>query len=162
MELLGSCKQILFCEGTSTSSMDKKIFDVLFPNFIIHPLESCKEVINYTKAYNAITNTNTRAYGLVDSDFRSKDEIVDLKENNVFTYHVAEIENLFLVEEFIKAFRDYHHWTGDVDKIKQEIIEILDRWKSRACLTPEGKAKLTPENYYSFQKSSPKKVKLIQ
>lgn len=129
MELLGSCKQILFCEGTSTSSMDKKIFDVLFPNFIIHPLESCKEVINYTKAYNAITNTNTRAYGLVDSDFRSKDEIVDLKENNVFTYHVAEIENLFLVEEFIKAFRDYHHWTGDVDKIKQKIIEILDREK---------------------------------
>ncbi|MBO5631258.1 MAG: AAA family ATPase, partial [Aeriscardovia sp.] len=129
MELLGSCKQILFCEGTSTSSHDKKIFDVLFPNFIIYPLESCKDVINYTKAYNSITNTNTRAYGLVDSDFRSKDEIVDLKGNNVFTYHVAEIENLFLVEEFIKAFKDYHHWEGDVDKIKEEIIEKLDKEK---------------------------------
>ena len=43
MELLGSCKQILFCEGTSTSSLDKKVFDVLFPDFVIRPLESCKD-----------------------------------------------------------------------------------------------------------------------
>ena len=127
MELLGSCKQILFCEGTSTTSLDKKIYDVLFPNFIIYPLRSCKEVINYTKAYNAIPNANTKAYGLVDSDFRSKEEIAELQENNVYTCHVAEIENVFLVEEFIKSFIDYHNWIGD--KVKQEIIEKFDKDK---------------------------------
>ena len=54
-------------------------------------------MINYTKAYNAIPNTNTKALGLVDSDFRSLAEINDLKANGIFTYHVAEIENVFLV-----------------------------------------------------------------
>ena len=129
MELLGSCKQILFCEGNSTNSLDKKIFDVLFPNLIIYPLESCKEVISYTKAYNAIPNTNTKAFGLVDSDFRSPAEINDLKTNGVFTYHVAEIENVFLVEDFLKAFMEYHRWSGDVEKIKSNIIALLDKNK---------------------------------
>ena len=129
MELLGSCKQILFCEGNSTNSLDKKIFDVLFPNLIIYPLESCKEVISYTKAYNAIPSTNTRAFGLVDSDFRSPAEINDLKANGIFTYHVAEIENVFLVEDFLKAFKEYHHWSGDVETIKSNIIVLLDKNK---------------------------------
>ena len=133
LELLGSCKQILFCEGTSTTSLDKKIFDVLFSGFIIYPLESCKEVINYTKAYNALPNTNTRAFGLVDSDFRTIQEIEDLKANNIFTYHVAEIENVFLEENFIKAFKDYHHWGGDVGKIKDGIIDMLDKNKEMQC-----------------------------
>ena len=133
MELLGSCKQILFCEGTSTTSLDKKIFDVLFPDYIIYPLESCKDVINYTRAYNAIPNTNTKAFGLVDSDFRSTKEINDLKANNVFSYHVAEIENVFLVESFMKAFREYHHFIGDVEKIKEGIVSMLERDKETQC-----------------------------
>lgn len=129
MELLGSCKQILFCEGNSTSSLDKKIFDVLFPNLIIYPLESCKEVISYTKAYNAIPNTNMKAYGLVDSDFRTPAEINNLKTNGIFTYHVAEIENVFLVEDFLKAFMEHHRWNGDIEKIKGNIIALLDKNK---------------------------------
>lgn len=133
MELLGSCKQILFCEGTSTTSLDKKIFDVLFPNYIIYPLESCKDVINYTKAYNAIPNTNAKAYGLVDSDFRSTKEINDLKANNIFSYHVAEVENVFLVESFLKAFQNHHHFCGDVEEIKKGIVSMLERDKEAQC-----------------------------
>lgn len=133
MELLGSCKQILFCEGTSTTSLDKKIFDVLFPDYIVYPLESCKDVINYTKAYDALPNTNTKAYGLVDSDFRSTKEINDLKANNVFSYHVAEIENVFLVESYLNAFKDYHHFSGDIEKIKEGIVSMLERDKEVQC-----------------------------
>lgn len=133
MELLGSCKKILFCEGTQNTSLDRKVFDVLFPNYIIYPLGSCKEVINYTKAYNAIQQTNTMAYGLVDSDFRTAQEIEDLKANNIFTYHVAEIDNLFLDENFLKAFIDYHHWDGDIDKIKEEIFNMLEGEKEKQC-----------------------------
>lgn len=127
MELLGSCKQILFCEGTSTTSLDKKIFDVLFPNYIIYPLESCKEVINYTKAYNAIPNTNKKAYGLVDSDFRTSQEIKNLEAEGIYTYNVAEIENLFLVEDFLKAFQVHHRLKGNIDTIKESIIAMVEK-----------------------------------
>ena len=122
MELLGSCKQILFCEGNSKTSLDKKIFDILFPEFIIYPLKSCKDVISYTKAYNAIPNTNTKAIGIIDKDFRSKDEIADLESNHIYTYQVAEIENIFLVESFIKALKEHYHLLGDIEKIKSGIM----------------------------------------
>lgn len=133
MELLGSCKQILFCEGTSTTSLDKKIYDVLFPSYIIYPLESCKEVINYTKAYNAIPNTNKKAFGLVDSDFRTPQEINNLKAEGIYTYNVAEIENLFLVEDFLKAFQDHHRLKGNIDAIKDGIIAMLEKDKEIQC-----------------------------
>ena len=133
MELLGSCKQILFCEGTSTSSLDKKIYDVIFPDYIIYPLESCKEVINYTKAFNAIPNNNTKAFGLVDSDFRTPQEINDLKANGIYTYNVAEIENVFLVEDFLNAFQEYHRLKGNIDAIKDGIIAMLEKDKEAQC-----------------------------
>lgn len=133
MELLGSCKQILFCEGTSTTSLDKKIYDVLFPSYIIYPLESCKEVINYTKAYNAIPSTNKKAFGLVDSDFRTPQEINNLKAEGIYTYNVAEIENLFLVEDFLKAFQDHHRLKGNIDAIKDGIIAMLEKDKEIQC-----------------------------
>lgn len=133
MELLGSCKQILFCEGTSTSSLDKKIYDVIFPDYIIYPLESCKEVINYTKAFNAIPNNNTKAFGLVDSDFRTPQEINDLKANGIYTYNVAEIENVFLVEDFLNAFQKYHRLKGNIDAIKDGIIAMLEKDKEAQC-----------------------------
>lgn len=122
MELLGSCKQILFCEGDSKTSLDKKIFDILFPDYIIFPLKSCKDVINYTKAYNAIPYTNTKAIGIVDKDFRSKEEIYDLNSSNIYTFQVAEIENVFLVESFIRALKEHHNLPGDVEKIKADIL----------------------------------------
>lgn len=125
-ELLGSCKNILFCEGTKTTSLDRKIYDILFPDYVIYPLESCKDVINYTKAYNAIPNVNRKAYGLVDSDFRSKEEITDLRSNQIYTYKLAEIENLFLIESFLNSFINYHKWNGDIEKIKNGIISMLD------------------------------------
>ena len=133
LELLGSCKNILFCEGTATNSLDKKVFDILFPSFIIYPLESCREVISYTKAYNAIPNTNTKAFGLVDKDFRTPAEINNLKTNGVYTYQVAEVENLFLVEGFLKAFKEYHHWGGDVERVKSGIIDMFDKDKEAQC-----------------------------
>lgn len=133
MELLGSCKKVLFCEGTTKTSLDKKIFNELFPDYSIYPLESCKEVISYTKAFNAIPNTNTKAIGIVDSDFRSKEEIADLKTHHIFTYDVAEIENIFLVEAFLKAFKDHHQFDGDVENIKAGIIDLLDTNKESQC-----------------------------
>lgn len=129
LELLGSCKKILFCEGNISTSLDKKIYDILFPDYMIYPLESCKDVINYTKAYNAIPNVNRKAYGLVDSDFRSKEEITVLRSNQIYTYKLAEIENVLLVEGFLKAFMNYHRWSGDIEIIKNDIISMLDRDK---------------------------------
>lgn len=40
-------------------------------------------------------------YGLIDRDYRSAQEIATLNYDGIYTFDVAEVENLFLVEELI-------------------------------------------------------------
>lgn len=94
LKLLGSRKKILFCEG-KRNSLDSKIFELLFENYTITPVETCKDVMNFTRAFNKIPNTVAKAYGIIDRDFRSEDQLEILQQQNVFSYDVAEIENLF-------------------------------------------------------------------
>ncbi|WP_304346587.1 AAA family ATPase [Capnocytophaga leadbetteri] len=115
MKILGSRKKILFCEGKK-SSLDIQIYEILFPNYTIIPLEGCSNVINYTRAFNKIPNKNSTAIGIVDRDFRTDEQINKFISEKIYVYSVAEIENLFLLEDFIQIFA----------KNKKEIIDIHD------------------------------------
>ena len=122
LKLLGSRKPILFCEG-KYDSIDRKVFEILFPRFTIQPVESCKNVINYTKAYNNIPNIYSKAFGIIDRDFRKEEQLNSLKKQNIYSYNVAEIENLFLSEEFIKKYSEYKSDKIDIEKIKSKIFD---------------------------------------
>lgn len=130
MKILGSRKKVLFCEGKQ-GSLDRQIIELLFPNFTITPLASCKDVINYTKAYNKISNKYAVAYGIIDRDFRTKEQLDKLAAENIYSYDVAEIENLFLIEDFIKGFAEYKHESCDIDNIKTQILALLTRNKEQ-------------------------------
>ena len=130
MKILGSRKKVLFCEGKQ-GSLDRQIFELLFQNFTIIPLTSCKDVINYTKAYNRIGNKYAVAYGIIDRDFKTKEQLDKLVTENVYSYDVAEIENLFLVEDFIKGFAEYKHEICDIDSIKTQIFTSFARDKEQ-------------------------------
>ena len=56
------------------------------------------------------------AYGIIDRDFKTKEQLDKLVTENVYSYDVAEIENLFLVEDFIKGFAEYKHEICDKQK----------------------------------------------
>lgn len=130
MKILGSRKKVLFCEGKQ-GSLDRQIIELLFPNFTMTPLASCKDVINYTKAYNKISNKYAVAYGIIDRDFRTKEQLDKLAAENIYSYDVAEIENLFLIEDFIKGFAEYKHEPCDIDNIKTQILALLTRNKEQ-------------------------------
>ena len=130
MKILGSRKKVLFCEGKQ-GSLDRQIIELLFPNFTITPLASCKDVINYTKDYNKISNKYAVAYGIIDRDFRTKEQLDKLAAENIYSYDVAEIENLFLIEDFIKGFAEYKHEPCDIDNIKTQILALLTRNKEQ-------------------------------
>lgn len=126
MKLLGSRKKIIFCEGKN-NSMDCQIFELLFPGYTIVPVASCKDVINYTKAFNKINDKYSEAYGIIDRDYRTKEQLDDLAKEQVFSYNVAEVENLFLLEEFMLGFASYKKEKCDMAKIKKEVIELLNK-----------------------------------
>lgn len=125
MEILGSRKDILFCEGDNTNSLDTKIYEIIFSEFTIIPVHTCKDVIAYTRAFNKIQNRNSKAFGIVDRDFREEKQIEKLKSESIFVTDVAEIENFFLTESFIRAFAKAKNEKIDMSKIKEGAIKLL-------------------------------------
>ena len=124
LSLLGSRKKILFCEGKE-NSLDKKIFEKVFFDYTIVPVSNCFSVIHYTKAFNKLPKPSAKAYGLIDRDFLTDEALEKLKTDNVFSYDVAEIENLLLMEDFIKAFETYKREPDVFEEIKKEVLEQL-------------------------------------
>jgi len=126
MRILGSRKKVLFCEGTK-DSLDVKFFEILFPNYTITPVGSCEEVVSYTRAFNKYPNRLADAYGIIDRDVRPQLQIDAFKADKIFSYDVAEVENLFLVEDFLNAFVQYYHFESQLDMgdLKQKVLDAF-------------------------------------
>ena len=94
MELVGSRKNICFCEGDNKSSLDYKLYSILFPNYTIIPVSGHRNVIDYTDAYNKNPSFVTNAIGVVDGDCHLPEQIEKWKEKKIFVLNINEIENL--------------------------------------------------------------------
>jgi ABC-type cobalamin/Fe3+-siderophores transport system ATPase subunit len=138
LELLGSRKNILFCEGKK-GSIDEKIYNILFPSFTITPVDNCFAVINYTKAFNKLPNSNTKAFGIIDSDHHGSERLQALEQENVFSLSLTEPENLFLDEDFLKVLS------------KQLLLEesIVDEIKTEVFAQLQNEIELQTSNYVS-------------
>lgn len=128
-ELLGSRKNILFCEGIK-GSIDERIYSILFPELTTVPVGSCFDVINHTKAFNKLKNVNTKAYGLIDADHHNSERLHKLVAEDVYSFKVAEVENLFLDDEFLKLLATQLLVDEEkVELIKSDVIKELDKLK---------------------------------
>lgn len=121
LKLLGSRKPILFCEGKQ-ESLDRRVFEIIYPKFTIQPVGTCKNVINYTRAYNHVANTYCKAFGIIDKDFRTDTQLECLSKDYIFSYDIAEIENLFLSEDFVNEYALIKHEAINIQDIKNKVI----------------------------------------
>jgi len=121
LKLVGSRKPILFCEGKANSP-DRQIYEIIFPNYTIQEVESCKNVINYTRAFNSISGISINAFGIIDKDFRNQNQISKLEKDGIYTYNVSEIENLLISEEFILEYCNVKSEIVDIEEIKKDVI----------------------------------------
>ncbi len=129
LELLGSRKNILFCEGRK-GSIDDKVYSILFPNLTVMPVGSCFDVTNHTKAFNKLTNVNTKALGLIDSDHHDSLRLDSLKEEDICSFRVAEIENLFLDTDFLKILaKQLLVDEKAIESIQNEVLKTLNSSK---------------------------------
>lgn len=153
LKLLGSRKKILFCEGDTENSIDRQVFEILFPEYTIQPVNSCKTVIAYTRAFNALSNVSVKAYGLIDRDFRSEGDLAKLESEEIYSYSVAEIENLFLVEDFIIKFAKYKREDINIDTIKDSVMQC-----TKDGLESQIAAYITNRINYTFAESHVKRA----
>lgn len=125
LDILGNRKNVIFVEGTQ-DSYDTKMYSEIYKNYYVVPCGSCINVISYTKSMNSNKQLhNLKCYGIIDRDYRSEYEIDSYKEDNIFTVNIAEIENLFLVEELLCIVNDILGYTDKqrIENIKKYIIE---------------------------------------
>ena len=102
LEVLGSRKPVVFVEGDN-GSHDVALYRALLPSFLVLPRGSCSQVIQSVKALKANSQLHHLAvFGIIDRDRRVDAEIENLEQDSVFVLSVAEVENLFCVEEVLR------------------------------------------------------------
>lgn len=139
LDILGNRKDVLFVEGTH-ESYDTNLYREIYKDKYIVPCGSCIKVIEYTKAMNSNSQLHhLKAMGLIDRDYRSDNEIDRLKENNIYVLEIAEVENLFCVEEVLRYINKYVGFDND-DKIKEVKEYIIERRFSAQIDTQIAKA----------------------
>lgn len=125
LDILGNRKKVLFVEGEA-NSYDTKLYREIYKDYYVIPCGGCSSVIAQTKAMkNTPQLHNLECFGLIDRDFRSEREINALKKHGIFTIGVAEVENLFLVEELLNVINTIlaKQDKMSINKIKKHIIE---------------------------------------
>jgi hypothetical protein len=127
LEVIGSRKKIMFCEGNA-GSLDVTVCQIAYPNYHVIPRGGCEKVIESTKALrNNTALHHLDAVGVIDSDYRDSTEVTSLLAHGIQTIAVAEIENVFCVESVVRVVAE--HLTQDpdqaVDKVTQYIRSAL-------------------------------------
>lgn len=128
--LVGSRKPVIFIEGDATHSIDAKLYPLVFPGSTVRPLGSCNKVIEATRTFCDLKPMHhIDSHGIVDRDRRTDHEVEYLRSKNIMVPNVAEIENIFLLEEVIRimAMKRKKNVERVVNKVKQNIIEMFIR-----------------------------------
>ncbi len=127
LEVIGSRKNIMFCEGDA-GSLDVTIYQIAYPNYHVIPRGGCEKVIESTRALrNNTALHHLNAVGIIDSDYRDAAEVASLLTHGIRTIGVAEIENIFCVESAIRVVAEHltHNPDQAVDTVTQYIRSAL-------------------------------------
>ncbi|MBE6305902.1 MAG: DUF4435 domain-containing protein [Bacteroidales bacterium] len=109
LSILGARRPVLFIEGDKTHSIDSKLYPLIFPDYTVKALGSCDRVIESTRVFNSLEAFHhLDSRGIVDRDRRSPQEVEYLRRKKIMVPEVAEIENLLLLEDVVKAVAAVH------------------------------------------------------
>ena len=101
--ILGAKRRIVFVEGTS-DSLDPPLYNALFPGLSIVPTGSSGEVKNAVIGLRGIeTSHDIEAFGLIDRDNKTEDDVIQLAEKHVFALDAYSVEALYYCSDAIAA-----------------------------------------------------------
>ncbi len=125
--ILGGRKKILFVEGEDTS-LDRRLYEVMYPDFTIHPAGSCSEVKQAVRGLKDSSNINwIEAYGIIDHDGRSEEDIQKLEKESIFALREFSVESLFYGESARNIIAK-----NKARELGKEVAELLHQAKENA------------------------------
>ena len=99
--ILGARRTVLFIEGDD-NSLDKQIYEILFPKVSIVPKGNSIEVERATKGVRSTESLNwVTSYGLVDADDRTSDQLEGLRDAGIYGLDCYSVESLYYHPEMI-------------------------------------------------------------
>ena len=145
-EILGSRKRILFVEGNADNSLDFPLYRILFPNISIVPRRSCGEVKKkrYLSCETFQEIHDVKAFGLIDRDDKSCEDVERLAKKGVFALEVYSVEALYYCSDAIASVAHQQAISLDVDvnkligSAKRNVFEVL---KTRENIAKEMAAR---------------------
>ncbi|MEE1207517.1 MAG: DUF4435 domain-containing protein [Muribaculaceae bacterium] len=127
LAIVGQRKPVLFIEGDDRS-IDARLYPIIFPEYTVKSLGSCNKVIEATRTFNDLNGFHhMRAAGIVDRDRRDDGEVQYLRGKNIMVPDVAEIENMLLLPEVIKAVAASRNVDGirTAAKVKKSVMAMF-------------------------------------
>ena len=132
-DILGARRKLLFVEGEK-DSLDNRVYSLIFPKVTIIPKGSFKDVI---KAVSGIRSTKhlhrIDAYGIIDRDGRSKENVEKLQANGIYSLDVYIVESIYYEQQVrTKVAEQHSKVTGSdaVDKLacaEMEALKAIER-----------------------------------
>jgi energy-coupling factor transporter ATP-binding protein EcfA2 len=125
-EIVGSRKPILFVEG-ERNSLDLCIYRSHYAAFTVIPMGSCEHVIHSVGVYRASEALHRlgNAYGIIDADDRTGEEISYLQTKSVFVLPVAEIENILLLPPVFLALADAFQCSDPARRLRELRVSVM-------------------------------------
>lgn len=149
LAIIGGRKPVLFIEGDDTHSIDSKLYPLVFKGYTVKALGSCNKVIETTRTFNDLKSFHhLDSHGIVDRDRRDEKEVAYLRRKNILVPDVAEIENLLMLEEVVKAVANHRNRNEQMvfDKVRKSIIAMFKAdIRQQALLHTRHKVKQTVE-----------------
>lgn len=142
-DILGSKRKLLFVEGQS-SSLDRQIYQLIFPNVTVIPQGNCGQV---ERAVDGIKGTENihwiSAYGLVDADDRTEEQIQGLLLKGIVAlpfysvealyYHLHILEQVAIKISELTGQNSAILFQNSIANIVQDITQHKERLCSRLC-----------------------------
>ena len=132
VDILGSRKPMLFCEG-DRSGYDYKIYEKLFgKKYTVLATGNCLNVENCVKACNIhnFMYSTEKSIGIIDSDMKSEEEILALNDKNIYCLKCNEIEMLLLDESiFEKVLKHLFRNGEEFNEYKKEFFRKINERK---------------------------------
>jgi hypothetical protein len=128
MTILGARRPVMFIEGDDSRSIDSKLYPLIFPDYTVKALGSCDRVIESTRVFNSLNGFHhLDSVGIVDRDRRSAGEVDYLRKKKIMVPEVAEVENLFMLEEVVRTIASVHRRDENkaFSKVKAAVMSLF-------------------------------------
>ena len=137
VQLIGTKKPVILCEGDKSNSLDYKVYSQLFiEDYSIYPVGGHLEVIRYVKGFLNFLYP-TKVYGIIDGDLIEENRIEEYKDQNIIVLPFNEVEMFLLEEEIIKNVLTYSEEkiTQKIESFKNKLVEKIKNNKEKIVLS---------------------------